>query len=92
MKDAKDAKDARGTADSTAALRALRPAEAPPGAPADFGSIYRQQRRGPNVPPGDYLVTVTAGGETVRGVVHVERVSDVSPDEPGPDDDEGDEP
>jgi hypothetical protein len=72
--------------------RTMRPAEAPAGAPEDFGSIYRQQRRGPNVPAGDYLVTVVAGGETVRGVVHVERVSELSPDEGGGDeDDEGDE-
>lgn len=70
---------------------AARPAEAPPGAAADFGNIFRQQRRGPYVAPGDYLVTVTAGGETMRGVVHVERVSDVADDEGFGEDDEGDE-
>ena len=69
--------------------RAQRPAEAPLGAPADFGSIYQRRRVGGYVPPGDYLVTVTGpGGQTVRGVVHVERVGDVAEEEDNPEDDE----
>ena len=82
------AKGAAAKRAAEAEQRRLRPAEAPLGAPEDFGSIYRQQRRGPNVAPGDYLVTVVAGGQTVRGVVRVERVSELSPDEPGADDDD----
>jgi hypothetical protein len=41
------------------------------------------------VPPGDYLVTITANGQTMRRVLHVERVSEVREDPFGGD--EGDE-
>jgi hypothetical protein len=70
----------------------LRPAEAAPGAPqfgggggggGGFGG-----RNGPAVPPGDYLVTITAGGQTLKRVLHVERVGEIPEETPPPDDDD----
>jgi photosystem II stability/assembly factor-like uncharacterized protein len=77
----------------------LRPAEAPPGAPPAFGGGggggggggFGGGRNGPTVAEGDYLVTIMANGQTMKRVVHVERVSEVPNDTGGPpDDDEGD--
>ena len=74
----------------------LRPAEAPPG-PAQFegggggGGFGFGGRNGPSVPPGDYLVTITSGGQTLRRVLHVERVGEI-PQETVPPDDDGENP
>ncbi|MBA2708655.1 MAG: hypothetical protein H0U59_12695 [Gemmatimonadaceae bacterium] len=67
----------------------LRPAEAPPGPPADFGGAGGGGggggggfggRNGPMVAEGEYLVTITAGGQTMRRTIRVERVGEVPPD------------
>jgi photosystem II stability/assembly factor-like uncharacterized protein len=63
----------------------LRPAEDPPGTPpaaAGGGGRGRfgGQRSGPPVPEGDYLVTITANGITMKRVVHVERIGDIPED------------
>jgi hypothetical protein len=42
------------------------------------------------VPEGDYLVTITANGQTMKRVVHVERVSEIREDSFGPDEDDED--
>ena len=78
----------------------LRPAEAPPG-PAQGpgggggggGGRFGGQRNGPPVPEGDYLVTITANGMTMKRVVHVERIGDIPEDSGfgGDDDEEGEE-
>ncbi|HEX9310579.1 MAG TPA: hypothetical protein VF887_07190, partial [Gemmatimonadaceae bacterium] len=50
-------------------------------------------RVGNLVDPGDYMVTVNVGGQVMRQVVHVERVSDIVNIDFGPDgDDEDGEP
>ena len=41
--------------------------------PGGFGA----SRDGPMVPEGDYLVTITANGRTMRRVLRVERVSEI---------------
>jgi hypothetical protein len=41
------------------------------------------------VDPGDYMVTINAGGQTMRQVVHVERVSDIINVDFGPEQDDG---
>src|SRR4029079_18148377 len=58
----------------------LPPAEAPPGGVPGFGGGggggrggFGGQRAGAAVPEGDYLVTITANGTTMKRVVHVER-------------------
>ncbi|HEX2723227.1 MAG TPA: hypothetical protein VHM24_09935 [Gemmatimonadaceae bacterium] len=74
----------------------LRPAEAPPGPAQPFGGggggggggRFGGGRTGPVVAEGDYLVTITAGGVTMRRVVHIERIGDI-PDDPGFGGDEG---
>jgi hypothetical protein len=81
----------------------LRPAEAPPGVTGGFpggggggggGGFFGGGRAGPMVPEGDYLVTITASGQTMKRVVHVERVSEIREDSFGPpeEDDDGGEP
>ncbi len=62
----------------------LRPSESPTLGPATGfggggggGGGFGGGRAGPAVDPGDYLVTITAGGQTLRQVVKVERVSDI---------------
>ena len=68
----------------------LRPAESRagevPGAGGGGGG-FGGQRNGPMVPEGDYLVTITASGQTMRRVLHVERVSEI-PAEPPPSEEE----
>jgi hypothetical protein len=65
----------------------LRPAEAAIGAPQGgpggggggrFGA--GGGRPGPAVAEGDYLVTITAGGTTMKRAVHVERIGDLPED------------
>ena len=64
----------------------LRPAEAPPGPPqaggggGGGGRFGSGARNGPPVPPGDYLVTITANGMTMKRVVRVERIGDIPED------------
>src|SRR5688500_780256 len=60
----------------------LRPAETRPGeVPAAGGGGFGASRDGPMVPAGDYLVTITANGRTMRRVLRVERISEI-PAEP----------
>lgn len=73
----------------------LRPAEGPIGgaAPAGGGEGgggggFGGARAGNLVDPGDYLVTINAGGQTMRQVVRVERVGDVVNVDVGPDEDD----
>jgi hypothetical protein len=73
----------------------LRPAEAPVGGAAGAtgeggggGGFFGGARTGNLVDPGDYMVTVNAGGQTMRQVVHVERVGDILNVDTGPDVDE----
>jgi photosystem II stability/assembly factor-like uncharacterized protein len=76
----------------------LRPAEAPPGQQGQGGGgggrFGGGQRAGGAVAEGDYLVTITAGGQTMKRVIHVERIGDI-PDDTGfggsDEDDEGEE-
>jgi hypothetical protein len=66
----------------------LRPAEAPPGPQAQGGGggggggggRFGGQRTGPAVAEGDYLVTITANGTTMKRVIHVERIGDIPED------------
>jgi hypothetical protein len=76
----------------------LRPAEAPPG-PAQAcggggggggGRFGGGGRPGPAVAEGDYLVTISANGATMKRVVHVERIGDI-PEDSGFGGDEDDE-
>jgi hypothetical protein len=71
----------------------LRPAESPTlgsGGGGGGGGFFGRGRAGDIVDPGDYMVTRTAGGQTMRQVVHVERVSDIVNFDFGQDeDDEG---
>ncbi|MDP9279737.1 MAG: hypothetical protein M3P00_09985, partial [Gemmatimonadota bacterium] len=80
----------------------LRPAEGPIGGAAaggaggggggEGGGGFGGGRNGNLVDAGDYLVTINAGGQTMRQVVHVERVGDIINADFGPDeDDEGSE-
>ncbi len=75
----------------------LRPAEAPPGPPTGFpggaggGGFGGAARAGNAVTEGDYLVTITANGVTMKRVVHIERVGDIPEDSGVPGDDEEDE-
>jgi hypothetical protein len=78
----------------------LRPAEGPIGGAADAGGggeggggggFGGGARAGNLVDPGDYLVTINAGGQTMRQVVRVERVGDIINVENPPDDDDEDQ-
>jgi hypothetical protein len=75
----------------------LRPAEAPIGGPAGGGGeggggggggFFGGGRVGNLVDPGDYMVTINAGGQTMRQVVHVERVGEILNVDFGPEQDE----
>ncbi|MEA2679408.1 MAG: hypothetical protein QOK03_1130, partial [Candidatus Binataceae bacterium] len=74
----------------------LRPAEAPIGGPGGGGGgeggggggFFGGGRVGNLVDPGDYMVTINAGGQTMRQVVHVERVGEILNVDFGPDEDE----
>jgi hypothetical protein len=71
----------------------LRPAEGPIGGAAGAGGEsgggggFGGARTGNLVEPGEYLVTINAGGQTMRQVVRVERVSDVVNVDTGPEED-----
>ena len=71
----------------------LRPAEERPRRPGDpageggeggggggGGGRFGGGRQGPLVKPGDYLVTVTVGGQTMRQIITVERTGEVNED------------
>ncbi|HEY0241884.1 MAG TPA: hypothetical protein VGC52_04415 [Gemmatimonadaceae bacterium] len=60
----------------------LRPAEAAPGQQPQQTGGQGGPRTGPAVPPGDYLVTITVGGATLKRVVRVERIGDIPADTP----------
>src|SRR6185437_6586382 len=72
----------------------LRPAEAPtlgsaPGGGGEGGGgFFGGGRQGNLVDPGDYMVTVSAGGQVMRQYVHVERVGEIINVDFGPGDDE----
>jgi hypothetical protein len=74
----------------------LRPAEAPVGGAGGAGGgeggggggFFGGGRVGNLVDPGDYMVTINAGGQTMRQVVHVERVGEILNVEFGPEQDE----
>jgi hypothetical protein len=76
----------------------LRPAEAAAGGAAagggegGGGGFFGGGRAGNLVEPGDYMVTISAGGQTMRQVVHVERVGEIINADLGPDEDEGSDP
>jgi hypothetical protein len=74
----------------------LRPAEGPIGGAAGAGGggggeggggFFGGGRVGNLVEPGDYMVTINAGGQTMRQVVHVERVGEILNVDFGPDED-----
>jgi hypothetical protein len=71
----------------------LRPAEAPIGGPpggggeGGGGGFFGGARAGNLVEPGDYMVTINAGGQTMRQYVHVERVGEIINVDFGPDED-----
>jgi hypothetical protein len=73
----------------------LRPAEAPIGGGGGGGGeggggggFFGGGRVGNLVDPGDYMVTINAGGQTMRQLVHVERVGEILNVDFGPDEDE----
>jgi hypothetical protein len=75
----------------------LRPAEGPIGGAAGGGGggggeggggFFGGGRAGNLVDPGDYLVTINAGGQMLRQIVHVERVGDILNVDFGPDEDD----
>jgi hypothetical protein len=77
----------------------LRPAEGPIGGAAGGGGGgegggggggFGGGRAGNLVEAGDYLVTINAGGQTMKQVVHVERVGEIVNTDFGPDGDEED--
>jgi hypothetical protein len=79
----------------------LRPAEGPIGGAAGGGAagggggeggggFFGGGRAGNVVDAGDYWVTINAGGQIMRQVVHVERVGDIVNIDFGPDEDEED--
>jgi hypothetical protein len=66
----------------------LRPAEGPIGGAAGGageGGLFGGARVGNLVEPGDYLVTINSGGQTMRQVVRVERVGEIVNLDLGPD-------
>jgi hypothetical protein len=52
------------------------------------GGFFGGPRVGNLVEPGDYMVTINAGGQMMRQVVHVERVGDILNVDPAPDQDD----
>jgi len=74
----------------------LRPAEATtmsPGGPGgEGGGFFGGGRAGNLVDPGDYAVTINVGGQSLRQIVHVERVSDIINTDFGPDTEDSDDP
>ena len=72
----------------------LRPAETPVGERGGGGGGGGSggARGGNLVEPGDYMVTITVGGQTMRQVVHVERVGEIVNTDARPDDGEGEDP
>ena len=76
----------------------LRPAEGPIGGAAPGGGgeggggFFGGGRAGNLVDPGDYMVTINAGGQVMRQFVHVERVGDIVNVDFGPDEDDEGEP
>jgi hypothetical protein len=76
----------------------LRPAEGPLGGAGAGGSGegggggFGGARAGNLVDPGDYMVTINVGGQTLRQYVHVERVGEILNVEQGPEADDGDDP
>ncbi|HEY3747366.1 MAG TPA: hypothetical protein VGL17_14035, partial [Gemmatimonadaceae bacterium] len=72
----------------------LRPAEAPIGerGGGGGGGGFGGARAGNLVEPGDYMVTIIAGGQTMRQVVHVERVGEIVNTDQRPDDGDGEDP
>jgi hypothetical protein len=75
----------------------LRPAEGPIGGGAPGGTgegggggggFFGGGRTGNLVDPGDYMVTISVGGQVMKQVVHVERVSDIINIDFGPDEEE----
>lgn len=84
----------RGQGGGAAGEINLRPAEAPiggpPGGGGGGGGGFGGARAGNLVEPGDYMVTINAGGQTMRQVVHVERVGEIVNTDPRPDADEED--
>jgi hypothetical protein len=52
------------------------------------GGFFGGGRVGNLVDPGDYMVTINAGGQMMRQVVHVERVGEILNVDFGPDEDE----
>ncbi|HJQ09451.1 MAG TPA: hypothetical protein VJ840_00295 [Gemmatimonadaceae bacterium] len=69
----------------------LRPAEATtmgPSTGGEGGGFFGGGRQGNLVDPGDYWVTINVGGQSMRQVVHVERVSEIINIDFGPDSDE----
>ena len=71
----------------------LRPAEGPIGGGGGEGGFFGRGRNGNLVDPGDYMVTLTVGGQTMRQIVHVERVGEiVNADFPDEEDEESGDP
>jgi hypothetical protein len=69
----------------------LRPAEGPIGGGAGEGGgggFFGGGRMGNLVDPGDYLITINVGGQTMRQVVRVERVGDIVNVDFGPEEDD----
>jgi hypothetical protein len=71
----------------------LRPAEGPIGGAAgggagEGGGGFGGGRNGNLVDPGDYVVTITAAGQTMRQYVHVERVGEIINSDFGPEEDD----
>ena len=52
------------------------------------GGGFGGARAGNLVDPGDYMVTITVGGQVMRQVVHVERVSEIINTDFGPDEEQ----
>ena len=72
---------------------ALGPVAAGGGGEGGGGGFFGGGRVGNLVDPGDYWVTINVGGQTLRQIVHVERISDIINVDFGPDEeDEGQDP
>ena len=55
------------------------------------GGFFGGGRAGNLVDPGDYAVTISLAGQSLRQIVHVERVSDIINFDFGPDSEKGDD-